>query len=322
MRFDRADLLGGDIPLRPLSAAEMLDAALALLRRSPRAVLGPAFAVVGAVQLLVTLAAYFLVGGQATGEVTPHVLLRSFGSQAMLTLAGSVIGSVAVLLLAGAYAPVIARGYFGLGATPRGVWRDVRPRLGRLLVLALGVPAGVLAVAVLPLLPFIAVVGTDGSAALGILLAVVGFPAGFFLVVWLGVATVLAAPALVLERLGPRAALARSWRLVGGQWWRTFMVLALTLLIAFLMGGALRLPFVVVEMLFFGGETGGQAVAAISVDTLGRIVSTAITTPFQAGVIALMYLDRRHRREGLDLEIQRRDTVPDDDLLTLWAGSR
>ncbi|ROO89975.1 hypothetical protein EDD29_7687 [Actinocorallia herbida] len=320
MRSDRARLLGGEIPLRPLNAAEMLDAALALLRRSPRAVLGPALVVVGVVQIAVTLTGYFLAGGDATGEVTPNVLLRSFGSQLVVAVTGGLVGSLAVLVLAGTFGPAIARGYFGLRITPGVLWRDVRPHLARLVVVALIVGLGSLAAGGVLLIPFVLLAVNDGSSGAGILSGVLGFPAAAAVTVWLYVLGALAAPALVLERRGIGGALARAARLVRGQWWKTFLVLLLTAVIVFLMGTALRLPFVVAEFLFFSDEPQGwAAVAALALDTVGRICGAAITTPFHAGVLALLYLDRRHRREGLDLEIQQRGEVPDEDPLAPWA---
>ncbi|MDX6744579.1 hypothetical protein [Actinocorallia sp. A-T 12471] len=320
MRSDRAELLGGEIPLRPLSAAEMLDAALALLRRSPRAVLGPALVVVGAVQVAVTLAGYFLVGGDATGEVTPNILLRSFGSQAVLFVAGWLVGSVAVLVLAGAFGPAIARGYFGLPITFGIVWRDVRPSVVRLVVLACVVTAGSLAAGGVLLVPFVLVAVSDGSPALGILAGVFGFPAAAAVAVLLYVLGCLAAPALVLERRGVGDALSRSVKLVRGQWWKTFFVLLLTAVLVFLMGIALRLPFIFGDLLFFGSEPQGwRVIGSLALDTAGRICSAAITTPFNAGVLSLLYLDRRNRREGLDLEIQQRGEVRDEDPLAPWA---
>lgn len=322
MRVDRAELLGGEIPLRPLGVAEMLDAALAVLRRAPRAVLGPAVVVVGLVQFAVTIVGYVAIGDQASDEITPNVVLRSLGSQLVLASISALGTGIGILLLAGLIAPVIARSYYGLPLSYRQAWNDVRPRLGALVVVALVVAVGSLTAGALALVPFVAVAGTDGSASLGILFAVIGFPLAFVVTVWLYVLGVLAAPAVVVERLSVRAAFSRARRLVRGQWWRTCMVLVLTGIITIFMGFiGLRVPFVVGELVLFGADpTGWREIAALAVNTLGRIVSWTITAPFDAGVIALVYLDRRMRREGLDLELQTRDELPGD-FLSLWRAS-
>jgi hypothetical protein len=156
----------------------------------------------------------------------------------------------------------------------------------------------------------------------GVIGALIGIPLGFVLMVWLYVLFVLAAPAVVIERLGVRAALARARLLVKGRWWRVSGILLLTLLITIFMGFfALRIPFLVVEYVFFGNDRGGiEVFLQLALDTAGRIVSWTLTIPFDAGVIALLYVDRRMRREGFDLELQTRDEAAarPADFLDLW----
>jgi len=321
VRVDRAELLGGEIPLRPLSVSETLDAALAVLRRSPRAVLGPAAAMVAVLQVLVTVTGYFFIGG--SDEYTPNLLLRSVGEQFTLAGVGAVASALIVLTLAGLLAPAIARSFFGQPVTFRGVWRDVRPRLKGLAAVTAALGLGVPLLGALALAPFVVVAGTGGSTGAAVLLGVLGLPLALVVTVWLYTRYVLAAPAVVLERGGVRTAFTASARLVGGQWWRTFMILLLTVVLTSFMGLILQVPFLVGGLLLFGAEPQGwQAVAALAVDTLGKIASWTVTAPFDAAVIALLYLDRRHRREGLDLELQQRDEVPDEDFLALWARPR
>lgn len=318
MRVDRAELLGGEIPLRPLGVSETLDAALAVLRRSPRAVLGPAAAMVAVPQVLVTLAGYFLIGG--TDEYTPNLLLRSLGGQLTLAAVSAVASALVVLALAGLLAPVIARSFFGRPVSFRGVWRDARPRLPGLAAVAAALGLGVPLLGALALAPFVAVAGSGGPEALAVLLALLGFPAALAIAVWLYTRYVLAAPAVVLERRGVRAAFAASARLVGGRWWKTFLVLLLTTVLTAFMGTVLQVPFLIGGLLLFGTDPQGwQAVAALAADTLGQIASWTVTAPFEAAVVALLYLDGRNRREGLDLELQQLAEVPDEDIPALWA---
>jgi hypothetical protein len=177
--------------------------------------------------------------------------------------------------------------------------------------------------AVLPLVPFVIAVATPtSSAAAGLLAGFIGFPIGFVLMVWLYVLFVLAAPAVVIERQGVFAALGRARQLVKGRWWRVGGILLLTLLITIFMGFfALRVPFVVAELVFFGTDLSGTEVfLQLALDTVGRIVSWTLTIPFDAGVIVLLYVDRRMRREGFDLELQTRDEAAarPADFLDLW----
>ncbi|MEO5874232.1 MAG: hypothetical protein ABIS86_09175, partial [Streptosporangiaceae bacterium] len=260
MTVDRAELLGGDVPLRPLGVAEMLDGSIAGMRYSPRAVLGPAVLIVGGTQFLVTLAGYFLIGDRASDEVTPNVVIQSLGTQFVLAGLSLLATAYSILLLAGLVAPVLARAFFGLPVTFGQAWSDLRPQLVRLVVVATLVLGGSLLAGALPILPFVLVAGLEASPSLGILLAVTGFPLGLVAMAWVYVVGVLAVPAVVMERQTVGAALAQSRRLVRRQWWRTALVLALTVVIVIFMGFiALRLPFAVASFVFFGAHPAGWA---------------------------------------------------------------
>jgi hypothetical protein len=323
---DRAELLGGDIPLRPLGVPDILDGAIVSIRHNPRGVLGLSLAITTVVQVLQSLITYFLMGDAARDEITPVPIMRSVGAQLTVSLLGLLMSAYAVLLLAGMLAPAVGRTLFGLPAAPGQVWRDARPRLARLVgVVTIIMTMSVLAAA-LPLIPFVvAAAGPTTPVAAGVLAALIGFPAGFALMVWLYVLFVLAAPVVVIERQRVLASLGRARQLVGGKWWRSSGVLLLTLLITIFMGFfALRIPFVIAEFVLFGTDLSSTEVfLQLALDTAGRIVSWTLTIPFDAGVIALLYMDRRMRREGFDLELQTRDeaTAPAADFLDLWRPS-
>ncbi|GAA1592704.1 hypothetical protein GCM10009678_88610 [Actinomadura kijaniata] len=305
----------GDVPFRPLSMSEMLDGAIAGIRRAPRTVLGVSVAVSAVIQVAGTVAAYYFVGEQARDEVTPGVLLRSLGSQVSLALIGLVLSAYGIVLLSGLLAPVLGRSLFGLPAESWQVWRDARPRLGRLAAVALVIMGAALLGLLLPVTPFLLLVAAEAPVSLCVLAGLLGFPAGIALMVWLYVLLVLAAPAVVLERESVGGALARARRLSRGRWWRTCGTLLLALLITVFMGFfALRIPFLVAQLVFFGTEPeGGRALGALALDTFGRIVSWSVVLPFDAGVIALLYMDRRMRREGLDLDLRTRRDAPTGD---------
>jgi hypothetical protein len=327
--IDRAELLGGDIPLRPLGIAEILDGAIANIRHNPRAVLGLSLVITTVVQVLQSLGTYFLIGDGARDEITAAPVMRSLGAQFTLSALGLLMSGYAVLLLAGMLGPAVGRTLFGLPTSLRQVWHDTRSSLPRLfgvttLIMTISVPT-----MMLPIAPFVLLAATNGPASTGLTAAVIagviGFPVGLCLLIWLYVLFVLATPAVVIERQGVFAALARAQRLVRGRWWRMCGVLLLTLLITIFMGFfALRVPFVVAELVLFGAEpTGAAAVVQLAVDTAGRIVSWTLTSPFDAGVIALLYVDRRMRREGFDLELQTCDDseLRAADFLDLWRPS-
>ncbi|HEX2315520.1 MAG TPA: hypothetical protein VHJ17_17380 [Thermomonospora sp.] len=322
---DRAELLGGDIPFRPLGIAEILDGSIACIRRSPRAVLGLSVLITGVIQVLNSLGGYLLLGDQAGDDLTPEPVMRSVGDQFALALLGLLVSAYGTLVLAGLLSPALSRTLFDRPASLRQVWSDTRPVFARLLGTAAVVLGVSLLGAVLPLLPFALVVAVDGPPAAGVLAGVVGFPLGLGLMVWLYVLWVLAVPAVVLERRTVGGALRRAYQLSRQRWWRTCGTLLLALLITIFMGFlALRIPFLVLQLVLFGDGTGeGALLGALAVDTLGRIVSWSLITPFDAGVIALLYIDRRMRREGFDLDVMTRGrTAAEEDApadpLAIW----
>ncbi|HEY8478672.1 MAG TPA: hypothetical protein VIL71_02470 [Spirillospora sp.] len=306
-RDDDAFALGAQgVPFRPLSVSEMLDGAIAGIRRRPRTSLGLAVAISTVIQVTSSVAAYFFIGDEAREEITPDVLLESFGAQSVLGVLGLVLSAYGILVLSGLLAPILGRELVGMPIAPRQAWRDARPRLGRLVLTAaavMGVSLGAFGAAITPFLVFLV---NDLHPGVIFTAAFLGFPIGTVLMVWLYLLFVLAVPAVVLERLTVVGALRRATRLSKGRWWRTCGTLLAALLITVFMGFfALRIPFLLVQLIFFGDSSGTDAtVAALAVDTAGRIVSWTVVLPFDAGVIALLYMDRRMRREGFDLELR------------------
>jgi hypothetical protein len=136
----------------------------------------------------------------------------------------------------------------------------------------------------------------------------------------------MAGPAVVLEREGPAQALARSWRLVRGSFWRVLGITVLAGLIVLLTAGVLQIPFGLLAAMAGGGNsllpsTGGN-VASILISAVGGVVAGAVARPISAGVAVLLYVDLRMRREGLDLVLQTAagsDTAPTgDEFASLW----
>ena len=114
----------------------------------------------------------------------------------------------------------------------------------------------------------------------------------------------------MLERQGVVASLRRSRALVRGAWWRTFGILLLVNVIAQLVGNILSIPFVVITLAIAYVSSSGDslnvfALVPLLVTSLGAIAAATVTWPFTAVSTALLYVDRRMRREALDLELAR-----------------
>ena len=102
------------------------------------------------------------------------------------------------------------------------------------------------------------------------------------------------------------AALSRSRRLVRGRFWRIFGILVLAELLAGLVGGILTgLPMVGAMAAAVASPGSGTAVVALAAMAVCTVLSSAVVTPFCAGVVGLLYIDQRMRREGLDLTLAR-----------------
>jgi hypothetical protein len=309
-----------EIPLRPLGVSELLDGAITYVRRNPRAALGLSAILTSIVQLAVTVVQYIVLGGQLRTDIqTPADLTRALGPASITSLAGTVLTSYVVLLLSGLLAPVVGRTLLGRATSFGQACRDGRSAKGRLTGTATAVLAIVLLAAALPLAPLVTAIVVHAPTTVQALAAIFGVPLAIVLMVVGYVWFALATPIAVLERRGVRAALRRSAEIVRGRWWRMMGVLTLALVITmFVESIVLPIPFAVAQQIILAFDKephGWLLVAVIAVGAVGRIIAGTLVNPFNAGVIALMYADRRMRREAFDLELQLK---PSDDPMDAW----
>jgi hypothetical protein len=314
-----SDEIDSEIPLRPLGVSEILDAAITYVRRNPRATLGMSAVLTAVIQVLITLTQYFVIGTRPRADLTPAVVERTLGLGAIVLGGGLVLTALVVLLLSGLLAPVMARTLLGRSTSLDRAWRDVKPLLPRVVGTASAVVAIVLVAGVVPYLPLVLAVVTGAPAIIAALawvfavaVSVAAMVAGY---VWFAFAT----PILVLERRSVRGALRRSADVVRGHWWRMFGAMLLTLVITiFAQFLVLPLPFTIVQQALLGANpepSGWPLLAYVAIGAAGRIIAGTLLTPFNAGVIALLYADQRMRREAFDLELQ---MDPPDDPIAAW----
>jgi hypothetical protein len=304
----QTDQVETDIPLRPLGVSEILDGAVTYIRRNPRATLGMSAILTTFVEVLLTLAQYFVIGSQARTEITPDVLARSLGWAFIVVSVGLLLTAGVILLLSGLLAPVMARMRLGRSTSFGQTWRAARSRLPQLVGLSAMIMLLVVLAVVIPFLPLVAAVTSGAPAGAQALAWIFGMPVSVVLMVSVYVWFSLAGPILVMERRGVFASLRRSAEIVRGRWWRTFGVLVLALLITILAGSiVLPLPFTVAQRIVLAVHpepSGWLLIGLLAISAVGQIIAGTLVNPFNAGVIAMLYADRRMRREAFDLELQ------------------
>jgi hypothetical protein len=134
---------------------------------------------------------------------------------------------------------------------------------------------------------------------------------GFCLIplwIWIWVGWVAVMPVMFIENASLGVAMGRSWRLVEGRWWRTFLILFLIGILFIVVQTALT-AFVALGQFLMTLVFSSFLVLAIS-QAAGTIVQ-ALVNPILQIAIVLIYFDLRVRREGLDLfQLAQRVAVP------------
>ncbi len=319
----------GIIPLRPLNLSEIFNGAFAYIRANPKTTLGVATIVVVIAQLLALLLQF---GPPATGgTLAPPELTGPDPDVTVLlgSLVGAAAGAVAIwlssILLSGLLTVIVGRAVFGSPIAIGEAWQRVRGRLLALLAYTaletLGAALVVAAVAgVITMVAF--VLNGWAAFALGVPLVSGAVVALVYLFTKLSFAPTL----IVLERLPVLAAIERSFALVRGDFWRVFGIRVLAMLVAGLLSTAVGMPFSIgSQVLIMVGDSAGTALAGMALASVGAAVGQIVTAPFTAGVVVLLYADRRIRSEAFDLVLQTGaagPAAPADSTDHLWLSRR
>jgi hypothetical protein len=297
----------GVIPLRPLTLSDIFNGGVAYIRANPKATLGFTTIVVIATQLvaLVLSVGPLAVTGQLaqsfSGEEVPTGIL--LGSS-LSSIAGGAATWFTAILLSGMLTVVVGRAVFGAGITISEAWQRLKGRFWALIGLALLEALGAV-VLVTVVVGLIFVIGTAANAAAAV---IVGIPLGLVLVaalIYLWVILGFAPPLIVLERLSVFAAIERSYRLVKNDFWRVFGIRLLATIAVQFIAGAVTIPFSFGgQILLMTGSSTATTLLAFILLSVGGVIAQIITAPFVAGVIVLLYTDRRIRAEAFDLVLQ------------------
>lgn len=307
----------GIIPLRPLMFGEILDGSFQTIRRNAKAMLGASLLAQSlAAVLTAILTALSVTTSAASLETWAAGLNQQELVPVMLGFAGGILlfGVLTVFIsavLQGAMVVPVARSVLSRRTGFRQMWRLARSRAWALVRLASLLLAGVMLTVLLFAVLAVLLISTVGGIG-----ALVLIPLGialFALWTWIYVKVMVAPAAVVIEELGALDGLRRSWQLTRGNWWR---ILGITLVVGIMVGVIAQVVMIPISLLstFFTGVVsphGGpeQAVtAAVALGIATAIVSAlvgAVGYAFQTSVMALLYLDLRMRKDGLDMALLR-----------------
>jgi hypothetical protein len=315
----------GIVPLRPLMFGEILDGSFQTIRRNPKAMLGASLLA----QSLAAILAAVITAVTATSMVSIEAWAESaspadFASLGLGFLAAVLLVAILTLfisaVLQGAMVVPVARSILNRPTGFRQMWILARSRAWTLVRLAaVMMLAGLLAV-VLPAGLALALISTMERT--GFLFLIPLIPAVVALLIWIYIKLMVAPAAVVIEDLGALQALRRSWALTRANWWRIF---GITLVVSMLVGIIGQVVMIPVSLLptFLSGFLSPHAgsdqdiTVAVAVGVATAIVGAlvgAVGYAFQTSVMALIYMDLRMRKDGLDIALLRQlETGADPD---------
>lgn len=307
----------GAMALRPLGLGDIYDAAFRIIRFNPKATVGSAVlvaAVAMAIPLLLVAVLTYTTGivydaGAAGGDLenaNPAGLIASFGA----LIFGGILQAIGLIFVTGMVAHVTAAAAVGRRLTLGQAWEATAGKRWRLvglsallgLLLSVGVMIYVGLWVVIVLTAPTAVIVAWGVAS------VPAFVAGLW---WFWIRVYyLPVPALMLEEVGVLGAIRRGYRLTSRQFWRTFGIALLTVILVNIAGSILSFPIGLVGQVgVLAVDESNALLLLITTQALSTVVATAFVAPFSAAVASLQYLDQRMRKEAYDVELMRQAGV-------------
>lgn len=116
--------------------------------------------------------------------------------------------------------------------------------------------------------------------------------------IWIWVNWIVVMPVMFVENLGLGAAMGRSWRLLEGRWWRTFLILFLMLIVFYVARIALSAFIALGQALL---QLVVSSVVVLWISGATSVIVDSLVNPVIQIAIVLIYFDLRVRREALDL---------------------
>jgi hypothetical protein len=291
-----------------MSVGEWLDATFTLYRRN-FALIASISAVVQIPYALLTWLLFALTGvatfvrspfaslsGQTITQAQAQHLLNSYIGVFAVSV-GLVLVSLLVIVPLGEAATTraVSDRYLDRPSSLLAAYRAAWGRLGALIAMIcilIGAYLGsILVITVLAVL-----LGRVGAGGLGALIALLGILTLIPTLIFVYVRTVVAVPAIVLERASGWHGLQRSWQLIRGRFWPTFGRVALLALIAGIISSVIGAIF----------ELPGSAIDpnnSFVFDQVASAIAAVFVGPITYIGVTLLYYDIRIRKEGFDIEM-------------------
>lgn len=314
----------GIIPLRPLSIGDIYQGAFAAIKTNARTMFGFTAALLGVV-LVISIATNYaiinLVLPNYLSPNSPYAAAFTSLSGSFSQLGGSLLQVLATVLLSGLIVVAVSRSVLGRVASSKEVWERTKSKF--LPLIGLNIITSIISglMMIIGIAVFFVLLASVASTAktetelfqgLGITLVglLILMVISALVSSYLSIKFSVASPTMVLENLGVFAAIGRSWSLTRGNFWRLFGINILTAIITSMVAGifggiagALGAIFVVV-----GSSSPEDVIASLNTTYILTMVMSTIAQllilPFTSSVNALLYIDLRMRKEGLDVELR------------------
>lgn len=314
----------GIIPLRPLSIGDIYQGAFAAIKTNARTMFGFTAALLGVVLVIsigINYAIINLVLPNYLSPSSPYAAVFTSLSGSFSQLGGSLLQVLATVLLSGLIVVAVSRSVLGRVASSKEVWERTKSKF--LPLIGLNIITSIISglMMIIGIVVFFVLLASVASTAktdreflqdlgvslVGLLILMV---ISALVSSYLSIKFSVASPAMVLENLGVFAAIGRSWSLTRGNFWRLFGINILTAIITSMVAGifggiagALGAIFVVV-----GSSSPEDVIASLNTTYILTMVMSTIAQllilPFTSSVNALLYIDLRMRKEGLDVELR------------------
>jgi hypothetical protein len=233
-----------------------------------------------------------------TGELA---LAEAIAPNIAFALTAPLIG-VVTTVLTGLLIVSVSRSVIGRTVTVGEVWSQSWRRVLLLVVFSFAASAVIL-------LAWSAYVGLVVLLVAGELVGAavaVGLLGGLALLlgtIWFSIRILLIPATLVLEGTSIPTGLRRGWRLTRGSFWRLLGIYVLTSIMVGVVASLIVTPTFLISTAI--GDPLQVSFASIALTSVANVIAYTLTTSFMAAVLALLYVDLRMRREGLDVELAR-----------------